>query len=599
MVFNRTAGGYSMQRREMLDCGVRYLFIWSLLSIIAIRFVGGCAEVPPSSSSLQSLSINGTSITPTNHNINGSSPVALLTQTDSNEALEESLLDMLGLDLDSSVSSGRSSDGDVGSAMTTTSDTYMNQMVWDDDNIFNEVDYRNMVTVSDPSSHTRSESLPASHGMESNVEANDTMTVVPSSSTISSSPGITRIFGVPVSSFKGFGLTVEKSVVKWSACGMAIRVPISSHFPEYDKNQNLPRLSGSMGITYPYGYKVSVKAKFNIKSAVSGILSMLNSTGVRTAGDLYNAYKRQKASDSLQQFGATFTLHYVEKKFRFTVGPWVSYIPGLAVMTQHVLPILFFMPAVVIALLGLFLPLSLMEEEVTQLWNDVLTAVEHESQHRMIGTSSSTSLPVSTSSISTISTPAVKSSSDTEHITPQQSSSHSPILRKTIKRTYVRGRGIKHWHQRLLQWGSRKTTGLGYDFGWKYQGLLDHHPSLGSRIYFEIQPFFPLAKSWKWFSTMTCDSFEWIANFLKNVAPSIREKSPPIVSSSTENTMSWHEDVLWLPEVSRLGGNNIQTTKNREDTTTTQNEEETAPRSPMILPPTTAVAASMVSSIRK
>ena len=61
--------------------------------------------------------------------------------------------------------------------------------------------------------------------------------------------------------------------------------------------------------------------------------------------------------------------------------------------------------------------------------------------------------------------------------------------------------------------------------------------------------------------------------------------------------MNWHEDVLWLPEVSRLGGN-IQTIKNRDDTTTKQTEEGTAPRSPMILPPTTATA-STVSSVRK
>ena len=252
------------------------------------------------------------------------------------------------------------------------------------------------------------------------------------------------------------------------------------------------------------------------------------------------------------------------------------------------------MPAVVVALLGLFLPLSLMEEEITHLLNDVLAAVENGTQNRVNNTSSS--LPI-LSPISTISTSAVKLSADPAEHTTQKPSSHPKKIRKSIKRTYVRGRGIKHWHQRLLHWGSSKTTGLGYDFGWKYQGLLDHHPSLGSRIYFEIQPFFPLAKSWKRFSTITCDSFEWFAKLLKNVTPSSREKSRPIVAPSTKNTMNWHEDVLWLPEVSRLGGN-IQTIKNRDDTTTKQTEEGTAPRSPMILPPTTATA-STVSSVRK
>ena len=591
-----------------MDRSVHFLLIrWLLLIFTALRFVGSCADDVP-------LSTNGTSATLTNPNSNISSSPSVVqeqTQTNSSVASQEPQVNMWDLDLDSSGTdriSGGENDVLPWSTTSMTTETYMNQMVWDDDNIFNEVDYRDIVIVSDPFSHIQTEPLPASIGMVSNVEATQTTKVVPSSSITSSSsssnslsPGITRIFGVPVSSFKGFGLTVEKSVVKWSACGMAIRVPISSHFPEYDKNQNLPRLSGSLGITYPYGYKVSVKAKFNIKSAVSGILSMLNSTGVRTAGDLFNAYKRQKASDSLQQFGATFTLHYAEKKLRFSIGPWVSYIPGLAVMTQHVLPIIFFMPAIVVALLGLFLPLSLKEEEITHLLNEVLAAVENGPQNLIVSNSSSSSSPPTStqirSSISTMpSPPAVKSSSDRDH-TVQKSSNNPKKSRKSFKRTYVRGRGVRHWHQRLLKWGSSKTTGLGYDFGWKYQGLLDHHPSLGSRIYFEIQPFFPLAQSWKRFSTITTDTFEWFAKILKNVTPSIREKPPPIVAPSIENTMSWHEDVLWLPEVSRLGGN-IQTTKKRDDTTITQKEDETAPRSPMILPPSTA-AASMISSSRK
>lgn len=73
-----------------------------------------------------------------------------------------------------------------------------------------------------------------------------------------------------VFSWKGFGLSFEKSVIQWNAFGAGIRVPVSSNFPEWDKNAGLPKLSTTFGLNYPYGCKMSISASFPLGTAIYG-----------------------------------------------------------------------------------------------------------------------------------------------------------------------------------------------------------------------------------------------------------------------------------------------------------------------------------------
>lgn len=88
--------------------------------------------------------------------------------------------------------------------------------------------------------------------------------------------GKSRLFkAFRVFSWKGFGLSFEKSVIQWNAFGAGVRVPVSSNFPEWDKNANLPKLSTTFGLNYPYGCKISVSASFPLGTAMYGELHML------------------------------------------------------------------------------------------------------------------------------------------------------------------------------------------------------------------------------------------------------------------------------------------------------------------------------------
>ena len=73
-----------------------------------------------------------------------------------------------------------------------------------------------------------------------------------------------------VFAWKGFGLSFEKSVIQWNAFGAGIRVPVSSNFPEWDRNSALPKLSTTFGLNYPYGCKMSLSVSFPLGTAIYG-----------------------------------------------------------------------------------------------------------------------------------------------------------------------------------------------------------------------------------------------------------------------------------------------------------------------------------------
>ena len=81
-------------------------------------------------------------------------------------------------------------------------------------------------------------------------------------------PSLLRIFRV--FAWKGYGVQLEKSVIQWNAFGAAVKVPVSSCFPEWDKNAALPKVSTSFGLNYPYGCKMSMSASIPLGTAIYG-----------------------------------------------------------------------------------------------------------------------------------------------------------------------------------------------------------------------------------------------------------------------------------------------------------------------------------------
>lgn len=78
----------------------------------------------------------------------------------------------------------------------------------------------------------------------------------------------TNVFSGPV--WKGFGITFEKSVVKWDACGVGLKIPCTGCFPNWSKNPNLPTIATTFGINYPASCKISVGTTWSVDTFIYG-----------------------------------------------------------------------------------------------------------------------------------------------------------------------------------------------------------------------------------------------------------------------------------------------------------------------------------------
>ena len=77
-----------------------------------------------------------------------------------------------------------------------------------------------------------------------------------------------KIFSV--FAWKGFGLSFEKSVLQLNSFGAGLRIPVSSNFPEWDRNAAIPKCSTTLGLLYPYGCKFSVSVSYPLGQAAYG-----------------------------------------------------------------------------------------------------------------------------------------------------------------------------------------------------------------------------------------------------------------------------------------------------------------------------------------
>ena len=223
--------------------------------------------------------------------------------------------------------------------------------------------------------------------------------------------------------------------------------------------------------------------------------------------------KKQKATDSIKRIGVTATIRYTEEKgLQCTLGPQWFYYPGQMVM-QHLLPMIFSGPAILITLLGLFLNLDPEVEVVHKsmssksdspggdFTNDLSfqhTASADSALHLNKIKSSSKSSKKKTSPVAVMA--AANSFSKISDSIDVNGTGTATIGIKNRRRKWRRPRDIRYWHRKILKWANTKSTGLGYNMQYKYQHLRD--PSLGSRIIFEIQSFYPFLRINKMLSAM-------------------------------------------------------------------------------------------------
>ena len=293
-----------------------------------------------------------------------------------------------------------------------------------------------------------------------------------------------------VFSFKGVGLSFVKSAVKWNSFGFGFRVPVTPHFPEYDRLLHLPRISTFAGISYPLDYRFSVSASFPLH-VVTDALSMLASD-LRLASTSWIDSLSSKATDSVKRVGLTLTFRYNPvHRLRIGIGPWWFFLPGQRTM-EAVLPALFFLPALLLALLNLFVAL-----DPRLFFFDAADEIYSEGGEVVLAAS-----PPMTS----LDSAAGDTSDCTEDC--DEGAGDMPARLKGAEAeeaSNIRCGGLSFWHNELLRWAATKVCGLGYNIGWYRSSDNDRY--VGSSVLFDIQPFF----------------FRKLRRSLRDVAPTVGE----------------------------------------------------------------------------
>ena len=80
----------------------------------------------------------------------------------------------------------------------------------------------------------------------------------------------TSILNTPLFKFKGLGLSLVKSLNTYSSCGVTVKLPLTAHFPRYDNLEYLPRLSSSVGLSYPLDCKCTFTLSLPLLTAFYG-----------------------------------------------------------------------------------------------------------------------------------------------------------------------------------------------------------------------------------------------------------------------------------------------------------------------------------------
>lgn len=81
----------------------------------------------------------------------------------------------------------------------------------------------------------------------------------------------TKVTTIPsMFSYKGVGFSLVKSFRSLKSFGVNLKVPITQHFPRYDRHQYLPRVGASIGMHFPIDYKCTFSASIPVLTAFYG-----------------------------------------------------------------------------------------------------------------------------------------------------------------------------------------------------------------------------------------------------------------------------------------------------------------------------------------
>ena len=111
---------------------------------------------------------------------------------------------------------------------------------------------------------------------------------------------------------QGLGITLQKPLKNWYSVGMGLRIPLTAHFPEYDRYVSLPRLSMTLVGYWPCDCKVGFSCSFPVTQVMYAMATIGSQAGLST-DRLSERLRRIKASDSIKRVGINFSVYYNQK----------------------------------------------------------------------------------------------------------------------------------------------------------------------------------------------------------------------------------------------------------------------------------------------
>jgi hypothetical protein len=283
--------------------------------------------------------------------------------------------------------------------------------------------------------------------------------------------------------FKGFGYSFIKPVNRLDAVAVGLRIPISPCFPQYDANVGLPRLSSMLSL-WVTGEESYLRWSFST-SLPSRVfcyyLAYLSFKARLMPRSVAEAIRLRRAKDSIKRIGCTVSIRLgTVTGLRFAIGPWLYYLPGARVMNK-VLPYVFAVPALLIAVLNLFVD---MEDALG--W---VLGLEPTIHHTFVGSGGASG--------SDRNSPYIDLDDDLSADTAAAGAASSIPPPPTSPLVGEGGEGegqikladVQLWHGRLLKWAATKTTGLGFNAG--FSKTQRQEAGMRQSVAFDIMPFFP------------------------------------------------------------------------------------------------------------
>ena len=322
-------------------------------------------------------------------------------------------------------------------------------------------------------------------------------------------PGtVSKLF--KVFKFKGIGISFVKSLIQWDSFGFGVRIPLTPHFPEYDRILYLPRFSTFVGLFYPLDYRITVSISFPFNIAMQGAANLGNKLKI-VNDQIVEKIKRAKATDSVKRVGVTMSIRYNRLKgLRISLGPWIFYLPGMKIM-QHVLPVVYTVPALITTIINSIIgldPLILFKPEV-------LEGIEEDFEDKLILVNQNIS--------------SNNNNNDGNNNNNNNNNDNNTSSTENKIKGNIHDRGIEYWKRAWLRWAVTKTNGLGGNFGW-YTSHKD--AAMGSSVLFDVQPFFE-----KQFPRLVVKLQDYWMKYTQYMKP-ISMKSSSIPESTTINEES-------------------------------------------------------------